>query len=127
MVSGYDVSEKYSLEMPPMLLSTILSAASGTARRDEREASVDRIRSRVPADERPHFDELLEEARFINRLRDERGVYNDLWGTGLARRALLEAGRRLVANGVLPDAELAVNATHDEIVGLIRAVRGRFG
>jgi len=53
-------------------------------------------------------------------LRDERGMYNDAWGTGLARRALLEAGRRLAARGVLPDASLAVNASHDEIVGLLK-------
>jgi len=68
---------------------------------------------------RAEFDGLLGEARLMYRLRDERGVYNDLWGTALARRALLEAGRRLVANGVLPDAELAVSATHDELLGLL--------
>src|SRR5206468_1037203 len=42
-----------------------------------------------------------------------------LWGMGLARRAILEAGRRLKENGVLPEAELAINASHDELVGLL--------
>jgi pyruvate,water dikinase len=74
----------------------------------------------VPETHRADFDQLLEEARFIYRLRDERGMYNDAWGTGLARRALLEAGRRLAARGVLPDASLAVNASHDEIVALLK-------
>jgi pyruvate,water dikinase len=46
-------------------------------------------------------------------------MYNDCWGSGLARRAVLEAGRRLQANGVLPEALLAINASHDEIVGLL--------
>ncbi len=56
----------------------------------------DALRAKVPEAHRAEFDELLEEARFIHRLRDERGMYNDSWGTGLARRAMLEAGRRLV-------------------------------
>ena len=119
MFSGYDVSERYALEMPAMLVRIILTAAATTARQEAQDQRLDRVRARVPAAERPLFDELLEEARFTHRLRDERGMYNDLWGTGLARRALLEAGRRLVANGVLPNAELAVNATHDELLGLL--------
>jgi pyruvate,water dikinase len=101
---------------------TILAAAAGSIVRAD-DARLDGVRSRVPGAERPLFDELLAEARFMNRLRDERGMYNDLWGTGLARRALLEAGRRLVANGVLPEAELAVSATHDELVGLLSGAR----
>ena len=74
----------------------------------------------MPEAHRAEFDELLEEARFIYRLRDERGMYNDAWGTGLARRAMLEAGRRLAASGVLPDATLAIDASHDEIVGMLK-------
>jgi phosphohistidine swiveling domain-containing protein len=78
------------------------------------------LRAQVPEAPRPEFDALLEEARFIHRLRDERGMYNDAWGVGLARRALLEAGRRLKDRGVLPLASLAINATHEEIVGLLK-------
>ena len=33
---------------------------------------------------------------------------------------MLEAGRRLKDGGVLPDAALAINASHDEIVGLLK-------
>ena len=47
-------------------------------------------------------------------------MYNDSWGIGLARRAMLEAGRRLEDSGVLPDAALAINASHEEIVGLLK-------
>ena len=53
-------------------------------------------------------------------MRDERGVYNDIWGSGVARMAVLEAGRRLVYKGVLDDAELAVDASHEELVALLR-------
>ena len=50
-------------------------------------------------------------------------MYNDCWGSGLARRALLEAGRRLKESGVLPDASLAINASHEEIVILLTGGR----
>jgi rifampicin phosphotransferase len=120
LVSGYDVGEKYALEMPEMLVKTLFEdSADKTNRVAEFEKGRDELRARVPADGRSRFDELLEEARFIHRLRDERGVYNDLWGMGLARRALFEAGRRLKENGVLPNAALAINASHDELVGLL--------
>ena len=35
------------------------------------------------------------EARLTYRLRDERGVYSDIWASGLMRRAALAAGRRV--------------------------------
>jgi rifampicin phosphotransferase len=94
-------------------------SADKANRAAEFEKRRDELRARVPADSRSRFDDLLEESRFIHRLRDERGMYNDLWGMGLARRAILEAGRRLKENGVLPEAELAINASHDELVGLL--------
>lgn len=123
MVSGYDISDQYALEMPQMLVRAIFGA-SDTADRDADFAKRrDALRARIPEAKRGRFDELLEEARFMHRLRDERGFYNDLWGTGLSRRAVLEAGRRLKANGVLPEASLAVNASHDELVGLLTGDR----
>jgi pyruvate,water dikinase len=121
MVSGYDVAERYALEMPDMLVKTIFT---GTADKANREADFakrrDELREKVPQDKRTKFDELLEEARFVHRLRDERGMYNDLWAAGLSRRALLEAGRRLKENGTLPDAELAVYANCAELVALLK-------
>ena len=56
----------------------------------------------------------------MSRLRDERGVYTDGWATGLMRRALLEAGRRLSGRGLLHDAEHAVELSVDEAGALLR-------
>jgi hypothetical protein len=92
-VSGYDICDQYALEMPEMLVSAIFGAADKADRRADFVGRRDALRAKVPAAHRAEFDELLEEARFIHRLRDERGMYNDAWGTGLARRAMLEAGR----------------------------------
>jgi pyruvate,water dikinase len=120
MVSGYDVSDQYALEMPELLLRTIF-AGEGVPRAGlAADGRLDRVRERVPAGDRAKFDDLLEEARFVNRLRDERGIYNDLWSAGLARRGILEAGRRLQESGVLPDSKLAVSASHGELVALLQ-------
>jgi len=120
LVSGYDISEKAVIEMPDMLLGTIFGAADKTNREAEFLTRRDALRAKVPEPHRAEFDHWLEEARFIHRLRDERGMYNDLWAIGLARRAVREAGRRLADGGVLPDAALAINASHEEIVGMLQ-------
>lgn len=120
LVSGYDLADKYALEMPDMLVGTIFGAADQVNRHTDFAARRDALRAKVPEAHRAEFDQWLEEARFIHRLRDERGMYNDCWASGLARRALLEAGRRLAERGVLPDAALAINASHEEIVSLLR-------
>jgi pyruvate,water dikinase len=82
------------------------------------------LRGKVPAEHLAEFDERLAEARLVNRLRDERGAYSDGWATGLARRALLEAGRRLVGKGMLHDAEHAVDLRSDEVAGMLRGRPG---
>jgi hypothetical protein len=48
--------------------------------------------ARSPSTYRSEFDDLLGEARLTYRLRDERGIYSDIWASGLMRRAVL-AGR----------------------------------
>ena len=46
------------------------------------------------------FDELLQEARYGMRQREDiRGICWN-WSAGLVRRAMLEAGRRLVERGL---------------------------
>ena len=119
VVSGYDLCDKYALEMPEMLVGAIFGAADRANRQADFERRRDALRAKVPEAHRPEFDRLLDEARFIHRLRDERGMFNDVWANGLGRRAVLEAGRRLHSMGVLPDPTLAVNANHEELVSLL--------
>jgi pyruvate,water dikinase len=119
LVTGYDIADKYALEMPEMLVRSIFGAADTADSGADFTRRRDALRAKVPEAYRSEFDRWLEEARFIYRLRDERGMYNDSWGSGLARRAVLEAGRRLHERGVLPDAALAINASHEELIGLL--------
>jgi len=52
-------------------------------------------------------------------VRDERGVYSDIWASGLMRRAAMAAGRRLVDRGRLHDAEHFVFADIDEMCAVL--------
>lgn len=115
---GYDVGEPTAGELPDLLVEAIRAAVAGAAAvpGDDKLA---RVRARVPTEHLAEFDDRLGEARLMNRLRDERGVYSDGWGTGLARRAVLEAGRRLHATGRLAEPEHAVDANAAELGALL--------
>jgi rifampicin phosphotransferase len=119
---GYDLCDKACGEMPELLVRAIRASVDGgsteqaLAGRAEKERA---LRARVPSEHQGEFDALLGEARAVNRLRDERGVYSDGWGTGIARRGVIEAGRRLVEHGRLLDAEHAVDATPVELAALL--------
>ena len=54
------------------------------------------------------------------RLRDERGVFSDIWASGIMRRATLGAGRRVAGRGGLHDPEHMVDAGLDEMCALVR-------
>ena len=122
IATGYDFADLALGEMPDVLLENIRTAVAQTMSRSEddvakREAAV---RERVPQQHRQQFDELLAEARLTYRIRDERTYLNDTWSAGIARRAILAAGERLVAKGKLHEADHAVELTPDEIVSMLR-------
>ena len=73
---------------------------------------------------RIEFDELLGEARLTYRLRDERGVYSDIWAAGLMRRAALAAGRRITKRGRLADPHQMLDASLDEMCALVAGTGG---
>jgi pyruvate,water dikinase len=116
---GYDVADQYAGEMPEVLVGSLRAVANGSAAVPLDGAAEAELRAKVPEQHRADFDDRLAEARLMNRLRDERDAFSDGWATGLARRALLEAGRRLAATGQLLDAEHAVDLTAEEVGALL--------
>jgi len=127
LTSGYDITERYALEMPELLVGNIWSALAGNTADENQaadEAARQAMRLKVPAEYRDEFNSLLDEACFINRLRDERGVYNEARAFGLSRRAVLEAGKRLHAEGRLPQAATLLHASHEEMLSLLRGKSG---
>ena len=120
LLDGFDIAGRYALELPDALVRAIRSAvgAAGSSD-DDLDARIAVIRDRIPAEHRDEFDELLGEARLMYRLRDERGVFSDIWASGLMRRAALAAGRRLAAAGRIVDPEHIVEATGEEMAALV--------
>ncbi len=122
IVGGYDISCRTAIETPELLVKALQARdspddlAQAAQRVSEQTA---KIRAAVPQAQRTAFDELLAEARLINRLRDERGYWSDLWATGIARRAYLEVGRRLAATGRIEAAEHALDASSGEAIAML--------
>lgn len=121
IATGYDLADLTLAEMPQLMIETIRAAVIGKSAQtvndvQQRETA---LRDRVPPQHRDQFDDLLREARLTYRIRDERVYFNDMWSAGIARRAILEAGRRLVAQGRLHDAQHAVELTPDELVSVL--------
>jgi phosphohistidine swiveling domain-containing protein len=87
-------------------------------------AAADALRALVPAEFQAEFDDLLGEARLVYRLRDERAVYGDRGFGCVARRALLEVGRRLTARGLLDGVSHAVDLDLAEVAALLLTGEG---
>ena len=125
LLDGFDISGRYALELPDALLRAIRSSVDGV---DGDTADVDAliagIRGQVPDQHRAQFDELVGEARLMYRLRDERGVYSDIWASGIMRRAALAAGRRLQGKGRVHDAEHFIDADFGEMCSLVTGAGG---
>jgi phosphohistidine swiveling domain-containing protein len=124
LVGGYDVADPCAIEMPDMLAGAIWASTNATTSASDAVEAAARVRDAVPDRHRDSFDGILEEVRLTARLRDERGIYNDAWGTGIARQAILEAGRRLAADGRIDEPENAIDATPAEHVSLLRGTGG---
>lgn len=133
MVTGYDLADLTLAEMPDVVVGNFRAArttqsSNGDATgpdsagggRPVVPTAEERLRSAVPPEHRREFDDLLVEARLTYRIRDERTYFNDTWSTGIARRAVLEAGRRLAADGQLRSADDAVELAPAELYSALR-------
>jgi rifampicin phosphotransferase len=120
LLDGFDISGPYALELPDVLIRAIRVAAQG---RGEEASDVDDriadVRAKVSAEHRDQFEELLGEARLTYRLRDERGVFSDIWASGLMRRAVLAGGRRAAGKGRIHEPEHLIDAGFDEMCALV--------
>src|SRR6478752_346955 len=125
LIDGFDIAEPTALELPDALLRSIRIAVSGDApAASDLDTRIAAIRGQVPAAHQTEFDELLGEARLTYRLRDERGVYSDIWAAGLMRRAALAAGRRITKRGRLANPEQMLDASLDEMCALVAGPGG---
>jgi phosphohistidine swiveling domain-containing protein len=116
VLDGFDVVSPTLREQPAVVIGKLgagLAANPDTVRNRADQLAAD-LRARVPDEHRAEFDELVDEARALYRLRDERGIYSDITSIGLLRRALLEVGHRASDRGVIDDPALMLEATPEE-------------
>ena len=125
LIDGFDIAEPSALELPDALLRAIRIAVSEEAQvASDVDAHIAEVRAQVPAAHQAEFDELLGEARLTYRLRDERGVYSDIWASGLMRRAALAAGRRAASRGRIATPQQMLDASLDEMCALFAGTGG---
>jgi pyruvate,water dikinase len=130
VVSQYSPAALTLHELPDVLVRAVRAAGAAGAASDVEVPRPDpeAWRSQVPASERARFDDLLADARATYFLRDDNVALTFMWPAGLVRRALLEAGRRLVERGLLAEAEHVMALGEAEIAaalggdGTLRAV-----
>jgi phosphohistidine swiveling domain-containing protein len=111
IVSTYDITGKRLIEMPELVMRSIMGATTGTA----------------PDAPSPAGDRLLDDARRAFASRDDHAGVSGTWPIGLARRALLEAGGRLAAAGRLERAGDVVDCVPGEVQALLRSDGGPTG
>jgi phosphohistidine swiveling domain-containing protein len=125
LINGFDISQPYALELPDALLRAIrVAVAGGEVEASDVEDKIAGVRGQVPEDHRVEFDGLLEEARLMYRIRDERGVFSDIWASGIMRRAVLAGGRRLADRGQIHDADDFIDAGFEEMRALLSGAGG---
>ena len=117
--TGYDVADRRVVEVPDVLLRGLLSGLEQDSSAGNQQLQIETVRNQVPAQHQQEFDLLLKDAQLTHEIRDERIILGDSWATGLTRRALLEAGRRLTESGQIDQPETAVDLKHDEIGALL--------
>jgi pyruvate,water dikinase len=119
LLDGFDICELTVSELPDQLLRSLRTEVAADDDEGDVEARTAAVRAQVPPEHQAAFDELLGEARLLYRLRDERGVYSDIWASGIMRRAALAAGRRLAARGAVHEPVHLVDATVGEMQALL--------
>jgi len=125
LLDGFDISEPSAIELPDALLRSIRTAVeTGDPEATDVDERIAAVRAKVPEEHREQFDELLGEARVTYRLRDERGVFSDIWASGIMRRAVLAGGRRLAADGRIHEPVHLIDAGVDEMRALLSGSNG---
>ena len=115
LVDSYDPSFPALVEQPELVVGAIRACLAQRWRRADEPVS-----PTPPWGEgHPRLDSLLADARALHAMRDDDDGTCFFWPLGLVRRAVLEGGRRLTAEGRLVAATDLFEATTTEILGLL--------
>jgi phosphohistidine swiveling domain-containing protein len=125
LTTGYDISDRTLAELPEVIVASIRDARADedadvdASARSRGDASLGQLRSAVPIEAREEFDTLVDDARLLYGLRDENGPITYEWPAGILRRAVLEAARRLAADGSIASTQHVFDLSTAELVALL--------
>ena len=122
LLDSLDVGDPYTLEVPEAVVRRLRRALEDGSGPDQGPSAqeVARVRDRVPAPYRDEFDALLAETRLTSRVRDERGIFSEVWAGGIVRRAILAAGELLAREGRIEAGAHLVEAGYPEMRALMQ-------
>ena len=123
MVTSYDLEGRALIELPQVVLGRVLAPEAdldADSMRAASDAVAQQLRAAVPAEHRAELDRLLDDARVTYGLRDDNGAIVGAWPVGLARRAYLEASRRLHAAGAIEHPDHVFELLAEEVATLLR-------
>lgn len=120
--SSYDPGAPTLAEQPGLLDDMLRQALTEPRTpRGPDESLLARARAALPSDTRARFESAWSEAARIHPLREDNVLYTDNLICGLARRAVVEVGRRLHDRGRLRRADDVVELEIDEIRAALRS------
>jgi pyruvate,water dikinase len=124
LFTGFDLLERTLIEMPETILESIRVRLGSSGAPDTGAAYAAALRSRVPSQHRDEYDSLYHTATALYGVRDDDVGPCFQWPLGLLRLALLEAGRRLAAQGRLKAPDDIFEAGHGELRALLSGAPG---
>lgn len=125
LVNGFDIAEPRIIELPDAIIRTIHTTLfKESSDNTDVNEHLEQINAAIPEKQQKLFKELLQEARLVYRLRDEVGIYSNIWASGLMRRAVLEAGHRTANQGLIDNPLLMLDASLDEMGQLLSNLGG---
>ncbi len=129
IISGITLFDLTLAEAPEVWVASLrgrlVPNASLADPRSASEALARQMRSSVPEAHRAQWDEIVADAQAVTHYREATAGALSRW-MGVARRALLETGRRLVERGIVEVNESALDMTPAEVAEILRG-RGPSG
>lgn len=116
VVTSYDVDGPTLVELPDVVLRSILAVAADEAA--DGGGSDSTLFDDVPSGLRAEIDDLLSEAAPAYALRDDNASITLSWPAGLLRRALLVLGDRLACAGRIAAPEHVFELRPDEVLAV---------
>jgi len=126
---GIDPGAPCLHECPALLWRGLRAAALFSSEEELDDAAPEalaRCLALIPEAHHETFNQLVEEARRVHSLRDEKAMYSDVWAWGILRTVVLHIGERLVkrSRSLLNSAADLIHADDEEILELLMNASG---